>query len=100
MEALPTDGTPLGVVAAPPDTLLGVDGAVMLLFVPGKKEDGVRPVIDGCSCPLYYSPLVSLHCSIPEGDGELWLPPPSIGLAPVTAADEGDMFMSMPVLLW
>lgn len=32
---------------------------------------------------------------MPEGDGEL-----SMGLAPVTTADEGDMFMSMPVLLW
>lgn len=45
---------------------------------------------------FYYSPLVSLPCSMPEGEGEL-----SMGLAPVTAAaDEGDMFMSMPVLLW
>lgn len=50
-------------------------------------------------------PLVSLP-SIPDGDGELWaqLPAPiepSIGLAPGPAAvPDGDMFMSMPLLLF
>lgn len=48
------------------------------------------------------SPLVSLP-SIPEGDGELWLPPapvpPTMGLAPVTCpVPDGDI--SMPPPLW